>query len=154
MTAKYFYEGCHGKWKIFVLYQTSYLRTIRFQPSTFQCSVQGTFHTNMHSSHFYLFKAFGNCFHTLISKGGSNTSFGLIKGKCIFLLPIFKSFSLWPPFPSPMLLACPVVPQTQETREVCVSILLPNQYAQILLIYCKSSSHSHQVWYQAQIILT
>jgi len=53
-----------------------------------------------------------------------------------------KSFSLWPTFPSPMLLASPVVPQTQETRKVCVSTLSPNQYAQILLIYCKSSSHA------------
>jgi len=69
--------------------QTSYLRTIKNSSSTFQCSAQGTFHTNMQSSHFFLFKAFANCFHTLIWKGGSNTSFGLIKGKCIiFLLPI------------------------------------------------------------------
>jgi len=67
----------------------------KFQPSTFQCSAQGTFHTNMQSGHFYLFKAFANCFHTLIWEGGSNTSFGLIKGKCIiFLLPI-SSLSLF-----------------------------------------------------------
>jgi len=30
----------------------------------------------------------------------------------------------------------------------------PNQYVQILLIYCKSSNHAHQLWYQAQTILT
>jgi len=53
-----------------------------------------------------------------------------------------------------MLLASPAVPQTQETRKVYASALLPNQYAQILLIYCKSSSHGHQLWYQAQTILT
>jgi len=53
-----------------------------------------------------------------------------------------------------MLLASPAVPQTQETRKVCVSTLLPNQYAQILLIYCTSSSYAHQLWYQAQTILT
>jgi len=45
-----------------------------------------------------------------------------------------KSFSFWPIFPSPMLLASPAVPQTQETRKLCVSTLLPNQYAQMLLI--------------------
>ena len=64
-----------------------------------------------------------------------------------------NSFSLWPTFPSRMLLARPAVPQTQKTRKVCVSTLLPNQYAQILLIYCKSSNHAHQPWYQAQTIL-
>jgi len=107
----------------------------------------------MQSSHFYLFKAFTNCFHTLIWRGRSNTSFGLIKRRCIiFLLPI--SNPLWPIFPSPMLLTSPAVPQAQETRKVCASTLLPNQYAQILLIYCKSSSHAHQLWYQAQTILT
>jgi len=52
-----------------------------------------------------------------------------------------------------MLLASPAVPQTQETRKVCVSTFLPNQYAQIL-IYCKSFSHAHQLWYQAQTFLT
>jgi len=63
-----------------------------------------------------------------------------------------KSFSLWPTFPSPMLLASPAVPKTQETREnFCIHFV--NQYAQIL-IYCKSSSHAHQLWYQAQTILT
>ena len=154
MTAKDFHEVCQGKWKIFVLHLNVISNYQKFQPSTFQCSAQGTFHTNMQSSHFYLFKAFANCFHTLIWKGESNTSFGLIKGKCIiFLLPNLKSFYLWPPFPSPMLLAIPAVPQTQDTRKVCVSTLLPNQYAQIL-IYCKSSSHAHQIWYQAQTILT
>ena len=67
----------------------------KLQPSTFQCSAQGTFQTNMQSSHFYLFKAFANCFNTLIRKGGSNTSFGLIKGKfVIFILPI-SSLSLF-----------------------------------------------------------
>ena len=45
-----------------------------------------------------------------------------------------------------MLLASPAVPQIQETWKVYVSTLLPNQYAQIL-IYCKSSSHGHQLWY-------
>jgi len=46
--------------------------------------------------------------------------------------PNLKYFSLWPIFLSPMLLASPTVPQTQETRKVCVSTLLPNQYAQII----------------------
>jgi len=65
----------------------------------------------MQSSHFYLFKAFANCFHTFLWKGGSNTSFGLIKGKfIIFHLPILNC--------------------------------------------CKSSRHAHQLWYQAQTILT
>ena len=71
----------------------------KFQPSTYRnrCSVQGTFHTNMQSSHFYLLEASANCFHTLIWKGESNTSFGLIKGKCIiFLLPI-SSLSFFGP---------------------------------------------------------
>jgi len=53
-----------------------------------------------------------------------------------------------------MLLASPAVPQKQETRKGCVSTLLRNQCAQILLICCKSLSHAHQLWYQAQIILT
>jgi len=53
-----------------------------------------------------------------------------------------------------MLLASPAVLQTQETRKVCVTTLLPNQYAQILQIYYKSSSRAHQLWYQAQAILT
>jgi len=67
----------------------------KVQPSTFQCSAQVTFHTNLQSSHFYLFKAFANCFHILIWKRGSNTSFGLIKGKCIiYRLPI-SSLSLF-----------------------------------------------------------
>ena len=38
-----------------------------------------------------------------------------------------KSFSLWPTFPRPMLLASPAVPQTQETRTVYASTLLPNE---------------------------
>jgi len=125
-----------------------------FQPSRFQCSAQRTFHTNVQSSHFYLFKAFTNCFHTLWWRGGSNTLFGLIKGVYNISSTNLKCFSLLPTFPSPMLLASPAVPQTQETRNVCVSTLLPNQYAQILLIYCKSSSHAHQLWYEAQTILT
>jgi len=71
----------------------------------------------MQSSHFYLFKAFAKCFHTLMWKGGTNTSFGLIKGKCIiFLLPI--SSLLGETFPSPMLFTSAVVSQTQETRKV------------------------------------
>jgi len=53
-----------------------------------------------------------------------------------------------------MLLASPAVLQAQDKRKVCVSTLLPKQYAQILLIYCKSSSHAHQLWHQAQTILT
>jgi len=96
VTAKHFYEGCHGKCKIFVLHLSVITENhTKFQPSTFQCSAQGTFHTNMQSSHFYLLKPCANCFHTLIWKGGSNISFGLIKGKCIiFLLPI-PSLSLF-----------------------------------------------------------
>ena len=82
MTAKHYYQGCQGKWKIFVLHLNVISENHKkIQPSNFQCSAQGTFHTNMQSSHFYLLKAFANCFHTLIWKGGSNTSFGLIKGK-------------------------------------------------------------------------
>ena len=86
----------HGKCKIFVLHLNVISKNHqKFQPSTFQCLAQGTFHANMQSSHFYQFKAFANCFHTLIWKGGSNTSFGLIKGKCIiFILPI-SSLSLF-----------------------------------------------------------
>jgi len=93
----------------------------KFQPSTFQCSAQGTFHTNMRSSHFYLLTTFANCFHTSIWKGGSNTSFGLIKEQCIIFLLLIWSLSLWPTFPGPMLLASPAVPQTQETRKaLCI----------------------------------
>jgi len=40
----------------------------------------------MQSNHFYLFKAFANWFNTLMWKRGSNTSFGLIKGKCMIFL--------------------------------------------------------------------
>ena len=67
----------------------------KFQRSTFQCSAQGTFHTNMQSSHFYPFKAFTTCFHTLIRRGESNTLFGLIKGKCIIFLSPTSKFSLF-----------------------------------------------------------
>ena len=52
-----------------------------------------------------------------------------------------------------MLLVSPAVSQTQETGKFCVSTLLPNQYAQIL-IHHKSFSHAHQLWYHAQAILT
>ena len=38
-----------------------------------------------------------------------------------------KSLSLWPTFPSSMLLVSPAVPSTQETRKCCVSTLLPKQ---------------------------
>jgi len=93
----------------------------------------------MQRCHFYLFKAFANCIHTLIWKGGSNTSFQRKVYNTSFTK--LKS-SLWPTFPSPVLLASPALPQTQETRKVCVSTLLPNQYAQIPLIYCTSSSQS------------
>jgi len=57
-------------------------------------------------------------------------------------LPNLKPFFLWPTFLSTMLLASPVVPQTQETRKVCVSTFLPDQYAQIILI---SSNLNHPV---------
>jgi len=57
-----------------------------------------------------------------------------------------KSFSLLPTFPSPMILASPAVPQIQETRKVCVSTLLPNQYAQMLLIsVCTNASDLLQI---------
>jgi len=53
-----------------------------------------------------------------------------------------------------MLLASPAVSQTLETGKFCVSTLLADQYAQILLIHRKSSSHARQLWYQAQTILS
>jgi len=96
VTTKHFYEGCQGKWKIFILHLNVISENHKkFQPSTFQCSAQGTFHTNVQSSHFYLFKAFANCFHTWIWKGGSNTAFGLIKGKCIISFLPISSLSLF-----------------------------------------------------------
>ena len=96
MSAKHFAKGCQGTWKTFVLHSNVISENHKkFQPSTFQCSAQGTFHTNMQSSHFYLFKAFANFFHTLIWNGGSNTSFGLIKGKCIIFLSPISSLSIF-----------------------------------------------------------
>ena len=53
-----------------------------------------------------------------------------------------------------MLLASPAVSQTQETWKFCVFTLLPSQYAQILLIHRKSSTHAHQLLYLSQTILT
>ena len=127
----------------------------KFQPSTFQCSAQGTFHTNMQSSHFYLFKAFANSFHTLIWKWGSNTSFGLIKGKCIiFLLPI-SSLSL---FRQLSLVQCSwqalLSHRHKKHAKFVYPLCCPTNMHKFLLIYCKSSSHAHQLWYQAQTILT
>jgi len=39
VTAKHFYEGCHGKCKIFVLHLNVISENhTKFQPATFQCS--------------------------------------------------------------------------------------------------------------------
>jgi len=129
VTARHFYEGCHGTWKIFVLHLNVMSQNPKqFQPLTFQCSAQGTFHTNMQSSHFYLFKDFTNCFYTLIWNGGSNTSFGLIKGKCIIFLLLsslsLSSVSFFGQFPYSNALGKPCSPtDTRNMERLCIQFV-------------------------------
>jgi len=103
----------------------------KFLPSTFQRSVEGTFHTNMWNSHFPSLKTVSS---TPVWYGEEEVAPSLDKSKesVYYFFPNLKPFSLWPTFLSLMLLASPAVSQTERTGKFCVFTLLPNQYIKIL----------------------
>jgi len=66
----------------------------------------------------------------------------------MLLLPI-SSLSLFGQLSQSSALGKSCCPTDTRNTEVCAQPICA-----ILLIYCKSSSHAHQLWYQVQTILT